>query len=180
MVADRRYSGTIYKMALVDRFRLRSVEQFLESGVASELVPLPAQTQFGLRDAPVIKAGSRGRTRGPQEAFNEREGLIHLARERVNQSQIARALHTLDAVCAFRTEFNRSATFANGVLLTAHVAVEYSESTMVPGRRGMIAHIAFQGRSHFFKKGLRQFHIATRQCGLGLIETLCTSTRKFV
>ena len=70
MVADRRYSGTIYKMALVDRFRLRSVENFFESGVASELVPLPAQTQFGLRDAPVIKAGSRARTRGPQEAFN--------------------------------------------------------------------------------------------------------------
>src|SRR5205823_4531628 len=180
MVADRRYSGTIYKMALVDRFRLRSVENFFESGVASELVPLPAQTQFGLRDAPVIKAGSRGRTRGPQEAFNQREGLICLARERINQSQLVRALHTLDGVCAFRTEFNRSATFANGVLFPAHVAVEYSESTMVPGRRGMIAHIAFQGRSHFFKKGSRQFHIATRQCGLGLIETFWTSTRKFV
>ena len=141
---------------------------------------MPAQTQFGLRDAPVIKAGSRGRTRGPQEAFNQREGLICLAGERVNQSQLVRALHTLDGVCAFRTEFNGSATFANGVLFPAHVAVEYSESSMVPGRRGMIAHIAFQGRSHFFKKGSRQFHIATRQCGLGLIKTLWTSTRKFV
>src|SRR6476469_9467877 len=107
MVADRRCSGMIYKMALVDRFWLRSVEHFLESGVVSELVPLPAQTQFGLRDAPVIKAGSRGRTRGPQEAFNQRDGLIYLARERVNQSQLVRALHPLDGVCAFRTEFNR-------------------------------------------------------------------------
>src|SRR5438067_12134033 len=113
MVADRRYSGTIYKMALVDRFRLRSVENFFESGVASELMPSPAQTQFGLRDAPVIKAGSRGRTRGPQEAFNQREGLICLARERINQSQLVRALHTLDDVCAFRTGFKRWATFAN-------------------------------------------------------------------
>ena len=98
MVADRRYSGTIYKMALVDRFRLRSVEHFLESGVASELIPLPAQTQFGLRDAPVIKAGSRARTRGPQEAFNQREGLICLARERVNQSEIRRDLYSVDGV----------------------------------------------------------------------------------
>src|SRR5947208_13876068 len=148
MVADRRYSGTIYKTALVDRFRLRSVENFFESGVASELVPLPAQTQFGLRDAPVIKAGSRGRTRGPQEAFNQREGLICLARERINQSQLVRALHTLDGVCAFRTELNGSAPFANGVLFPAHVAVEYSARTMVPGRPGRIAHIAFQAPSH--------------------------------
>src|SRR5207302_6893435 len=82
MVADRRYSGTIYKMALINRLRFRPLENFFESGVASELVPLPAQTQFGLRDAPVIKAGSRACTRGPQEAFNQRDGLIHLARER--------------------------------------------------------------------------------------------------
>src|SRR5207245_8124237 len=76
MAADRRYSGTIYKMALIDRLRFRPLENFLESGVASELVPLPAQTQFGLRDAPVIKAGSRGLARGPQAAFNEGEGLV--------------------------------------------------------------------------------------------------------
>src|SRR5256886_13269111 len=141
LVEDRRYSGTIYKMALVDRFRLRSVENFFESGVASELVPLPAQTQFGLRDAPVIKAGSRGRTRGPQEAFNQREGLICLARERVNQSQLVRALHTLDGVCAFRTEFNGSATFANCVLFPAPVAVEDFQSPTVPGRRGVVRHL---------------------------------------
>src|SRR5437879_12985429 len=103
MVADRRYSGTIYKMALVDRLRLRTVEHFLESGVASELIPLPAQTQFGLRDAPVIKAGSHGRTRGPQEAFNQREGLLGAARGRVNRRRGLAALATLDVVCAFVT-----------------------------------------------------------------------------
>src|SRR5207253_10983211 len=113
-------------------------------------------------------------------AFDLRAGPICLARERMRQCPLVRALHTRDGVCAFRTECNGSATFANGVLFPAHVAVEYSESTMVSGRRGMIAHIAFQGRSHFFKKGSRQFHIATRQCGLGLTETFWTSTRKFV
>ena len=53
---------------------------------------MPAQTQFSLRDAAVIKILSRGRARGPQEAFNQREGLIYLACKRVNQSQIGRAI----------------------------------------------------------------------------------------
>jgi hypothetical protein len=50
MVADRRYSGTIYKMSLIDRLRLRSGENLLETRIASERVPFPPQTKISQRD----------------------------------------------------------------------------------------------------------------------------------
>ena len=62
--------------ASVNRLRLLSFEHFLKARVASELIPLPAQTEFSLGDASVIKILSCGRSRGPQKAFDQREGLI--------------------------------------------------------------------------------------------------------
>src|SRR4029077_786115 len=105
---------------------------------------------------------------------------IYLACKRVNQSQIGRAVHSVEGVGALETEFNGAATFANSLLFPAHVSVEYSQSSIVYGVVGMIAHIFLQSRSHFFKKGARQFHIATSKRGLSLIKTLRTNIRKIV
>jgi hypothetical protein len=59
-----------------------------------------------------------------EEALNQRDGLVRLAHECVNQGKVGCTHGTMKCVLAFRLEFDSSTTFAKGVLLPLHVGVE--------------------------------------------------------
>src|SRR5882724_7872728 len=101
MVADRRNSGTIYKMTLIDRLRLRAGENFLETRSTSQRVPLPPQTKISERDA-TRKIRPLDCARRGEQAFDQRDRLGRLANECINQRQIGRPVGTMKCVVAFR------------------------------------------------------------------------------
>src|SRR5438552_12921718 len=90
---------------LVDRFRLRAGENFLETRIASQRVPLPAQAKLSERDATrIIRV--RDCAGSGKEALDQRDRLIRLANECINQRQIARPEGAVKCVLAFWLEFD--------------------------------------------------------------------------
>ena len=108
---------------LIDRLRLGSGDDFLETRIATERVPLPAQTQLCQRDvcreiSPVDRAGCG------KETLDQRDRLVGFADKRIYEGQIGLPNGTVKRILAFRIEPNGSTTFSDGILLSVYVGVE--------------------------------------------------------
>jgi hypothetical protein len=90
-------------MALINSLRLRTGENFLETRIASQRIPFPPQTKLSERDAirPIRVTGRAGRGK---ETLNERDCLVRLANECINQRQIACCDSAMKRVLAFWLE----------------------------------------------------------------------------
>jgi hypothetical protein len=103
-------------MALVGRLRLRAGENFLEARIASQRIPFPPQTKISERDAtrkirPLDWAGSE------EQTLDQRDRLVRVTKECINQRQIGRPVGAMKCVLAFWLEFHGSTTFSNSILL---------------------------------------------------------------
>ena len=110
-------------MALVDCLRLRSGKNLLKTRIASQRIPFRSQTKISERDA-TRTIRPRDRAGSGKETLDQRDRLVRLAKERIDQRQIGRADGAMKCVLVFWLEFDGSTTFSNGILLPLHVGVE--------------------------------------------------------
>src|SRR6266536_1258858 len=108
---------------LIDCLRFRPRENLLEARIASERIPFPAQTKLSERNA-IRNIRVRGSAGRGKEALDQRDRLVRLANECINQRQIACPEGAMKCVFAFWLEFDSTTTFSNGILLPLHVGVE--------------------------------------------------------
>src|SRR6184192_1629428 len=74
---------------LIDCLRLRCGENLLETRIASQRVPFPPQTKLGEGDATrIIRV--RDRAGSGKETLDQRDRLVRLANECINQCKIGR------------------------------------------------------------------------------------------
>ena len=108
---------------LVDRFRLRSGEDFLKGGVVAQPIPFPAQTQLGQRHI-FREVWELSRPRNGQEAFDQGNSLLDLSGARINQHQVSGADRPVERVLALWFTFDRAAALANRIFFTLRAGVE--------------------------------------------------------
>jgi hypothetical protein len=90
-------------MALINSLRLRAGENFLETRIASQRIPFPAQTKVGERNVIRKIRPLDGAGRG-KETLDERDRLILFAYECIYQRQIACPNSAVKCVMAFWLE----------------------------------------------------------------------------
>src|SRR6266513_1423050 len=110
-------------MALINSLRLRAGENFPETRITSQRIPFPPQTKISERDV-IRKIRPLGRAGSGKQALGQRDRLVWFANECINQRQVGRVLGAMKCVLAFWLQFDRSASFSNGILLPLHVGVE--------------------------------------------------------
>ena len=111
------------KAPIRGRFRFRSGEDFLETRIAPQRIPFPAQTQIGQCDVfrkirPCDWAGCG------EEALDQGDRLFRFACEGINQGQICQCRCAMERVLTLRLEFDCATTFPEGILFPAEISVE--------------------------------------------------------
>src|SRR2546421_4613113 len=144
---------------LEDRLWLRSCEYLLETRIASQRIPFPPETKIGERDV-IRKIRTLDRSGDGKQTLNQGNGLVRLADQRINQGQTGHMGGAVKCVLAFRLEFDRPASFTQGVVLPLHVGVEDAKLVMARGVVGIVAHPFFGVRPHRGKMALGCFEVA--------------------
>src|SRR5207245_7989864 len=101
---------------LIDCLRFWSCKNLLETRIISHRIPCPPQTKISERDVlRIIRI--RDRAGSGKETFDQRDRLVRLADQCINERQIGRPQGAMKCVLAFWLEFDGSTAFSNGILL---------------------------------------------------------------
>ncbi len=125
---------------LIDGLWFRPREDFLETRIAPQRIPFPAQAQVGERDAP-WRIRPIDRAGGSKKTLDQWNRLVRLAYKRIDQRQVGRSGSAKKWAPAFWLEFDGSMPFTKSIFHSVHVGVEQSEPSMAGRVIGIVAYL---------------------------------------